>query len=438
VLVALFPAQQATLDTAYAASLSPIFDTSGKAAGITWGETVADAVLALRANDGSTATVASPLPIGAFWWTPTPPALAPALLSQWPQVTPWAVSNPDHFLNAPPPAPSSADYTRAFNEVKRLGRDAGSARTAEQTRIALFWADGAGTVTPPGHWNIITQGLAIREHFNLSQTAYILALLNIAEADAAIVAWDFKYRYNYWRPVTAIRNAADDGNPATTADTGWSPLLTTPPFPSYISGHSTFSAAAARVLALFFGTDNVAFDTTSDGLPGVTRSFTSFSQAATEAGQSRIYGGIHFQFDNQAGLATGTAIGQEVYYKALTALAARGPCHVTDTSLCLDGNRYEVSVRWNTGSAKGAGHAEPLTDDSGRFWFFSQANTEVVVKLVDACQAFGNHWVFLSGLTDVEVVVTVTDTQTGHVRTYANPRGTAFVPVQDTAAFACP
>ncbi|MEA2693962.1 MAG: large repetitive protein [Acidobacteriota bacterium] len=438
VLVALFPAQKATFDAAYATSLAPIFESTGKAAGITWGEAVATTVLALRANDGATATVPYNVPTGAFWWAPTPPAFATVLLPQWPSVTPWAINNPDRFVNVAPPTPSSAEYTRAFNEVKRLGRDTSGARTPEQTRIALFWADGAGTATPPGHWNLVAQNLTVRQALNISQSSYLFAILNIAEADAAIVAWDYKYRYSFWRPVAAIRNAEIDGNPATTADPTWTPLLVTPPFPSYISGHSTFSGAAAKVLALFFGTDNVSFSTTSDALPGVTRSFTSFSQAAAEAGQSRIYGGIHFQFDNVVGLAAGAAVGQEAFYNVVTPLAPIAPCHGTDTTLCLDGNRYQVSVQWDTGTAKGAGHAVPFTDDSGRFWFFDPNNTEVVVKVVNACSAFGNHWVFLSGLTNVEVLVMVTDTQTGRVRTYANPRGTAFMPVQDTKAFACP
>ena len=357
VLVALFPSQQATFDAAFATSLGPIFDGAGKSAGITWGETVATAVLASRANDGASATVPYSVPTGAFWWTPTPPASAAALLPQWATVTPWGIHNADRFVTLAPPTPSSADYTRFFNEVKRLGRDTSLVRTAEETQIALFWADGSGTATPPGHWNLIAQNLTIREHLNLSQSSYLFAILNIAEADAAIVAWDYKYRYNFWRPVTAIHNADSDGNPATTADASWTPLLVTPPFPSYISGHSTFSAAAAKVLELFFGTDHVAFSTTSDALPGVTRSYTSFTQAAAEAGQSRIYGGIHFQFDNVAGTQAGAAIGQEAFYNAITALAPIATCHATDTVLCLGGNRYQVAVQWNTGATKGSGHA---------------------------------------------------------------------------------
>ncbi len=438
VLVALFPGQAATFDAAFATSLGPISDGPGKTLGITWGENAATAVLISRANDGATATVPYSVPTGAFWWRPTPPAGAAALLPQWPAVTPWGIASADRLVTLAPPTPSSADYVRFFNEVKRLGQDTSLVRSADQTQIALFWDDGAGTATPPGHWNRIAQSLSLREHLTLSQSSYLFAILNIAEADAAIVAWDYKYRYNFWRPVTAIRGAGSDGNAATVADPTWTPLLVTPPSPSYVSGHSVFSAAAAQALTLFFGTDSISFSSTSDALPGVTRSYTSFSQAAAEAEESRVYGGIHFQFDVVAGSLAGAAVGQEVFYNAITALAPIATCHATDTVLCLNGNRYEVAVQWKTESAQGAGHAVPFSDDSGRFWFFDPDNTEVVVKVVDACSAFHQHWVFLSGLTNVSVLVTVTDTQTGRVRTYVNPRDTPFAAVQDTQAFDCP
>jgi hypothetical protein len=136
--------------------------------------------------------------------------------------------------------------------------------------------------------------------------------LNVALADAGIASWDAKYAFNFCRPVTAIRNAADDGNPATQPDANWTPLIATPPFPSYTSGHSTFSAAAATVLAGFFGDDSLAFAATSEGTPGVTREFTSLWAAAEEAGISRIYGGIHYDFDNTDGLNSGKQIGQYV------------------------------------------------------------------------------------------------------------------------------
>jgi hypothetical protein len=134
----------------------------------------------------------------------------------------------------------------------------------------------------------------------------------VALADAAILCWDCKFKFNLWRPIQAIRGAADDGNPDTDADPDWTPLLDTPPFPTYTSGHSTFSAAAAAVLAGVFGRDDVEFESQSDGLPDVTRRFRSFSAAAQEAGRSRIYGGIHFEFDNKAGQTTGRELGEAV------------------------------------------------------------------------------------------------------------------------------
>ena len=147
----------------------------------------------------------------------------------------------------------------------------------------------------------------------LEQNARLFALLNIAMADAAICAWDAKYAYDFWRPVTAIHNADDDGNAATIRDTAWQSFITTPPFPDYVSGHSTFSGAAATVLARFYGSDDVAFVTGTDVLPGVVRPFTSFSAAAREAAESRLYGGIHFRSASDDGLTGGREIGDWVY-----------------------------------------------------------------------------------------------------------------------------
>jgi len=224
------------------------------------------------------------------------------------------------FRQGPPPAVGSAEYANAYNEVATLGRATGSSRTTDQTNIALFWADGGGTVTPPGHWNRIAQGLGSASGQSLIQNARMFALLNIAEADAAIAAWDMKYLYNFWRPVTAIQNGDVDGNALTTGDASWSPLITTPPFPTFTSGHSTFSAAAGEVLAQFFGTDNLSFTTSTDAAGIADRSFTSLSQAVDEAGMSRIYGGIHFQFDNTVGKSMGRSIGGWAYNHYMTAV----------------------------------------------------------------------------------------------------------------------
>ncbi|HSS47846.1 MAG TPA: vanadium-dependent haloperoxidase [Thermoanaerobaculia bacterium] len=441
VLVTLFPAQQAFLDGELANSLGSIPSGPAKTLGITWGEAVAGKILALRANDHSGDVVTANFPIGALWWVRTPPALAAPLLPGWPAVTPWGVDNIARFRPAPPPPPASADYEAAFNEVKSLGKVSSATRTADQTQIALFWADGGGTATPPGHWLLIARGIAISQNLSLIQNARLFALLGIAEADAATAAWDAKYYYNLWRPITAIQEADVDGNPDTAPDTTWTPLLATPNHPSYISGHSTFSAAAARILGLFFGNDLFNFTSTSDGSPG-QRSYTSFSQAAQEAGQSRIYGGIHWQFDNTAGQATGRALAEQIFYNNLTPAVQPFACVQGPTSLCLENTRFKVEATWRTAveieSGSGPGRAIPQANDFGQFWFFSADNVELSVKVLNGCALNNHFWVFASGLTDVEVVLTVTDSDTGASRTYFSPKGHAFTPVQDTAAFPCP
>jgi len=439
VLTALFPAQQAAFDAARATSLAKISDGAAKTAGIAWGGGVAQAIVAARASDHSADIVNYSAPAGANWWIPTPPAFAAALLPNWPDVTPWCMTRGDEFRSGAPPPPNSAEYTAAFREVKDLGRATGTTRTAEQTQIALFWADGGGTATPPGHWLAIAQSISEQRNLTLLENARLFALLGLTVADAAIVSWDHKYAFSNWRPVTGIQRADTDGNPDTDADANWTPLIATPPFPSYSSGHSTFSGSSARLLAHFFGTDKIAFATTSDGLPGVTRNFTGFAQAAEEAGQSRIYGGIHWQFDNQTGLRTGRALADEVFFGFLTPLTLPGTCTPGATTLCLNHGRFKVEATWNTGTGSNAARAEAQGTDSGRFWFFSADNTEVVVKVLNGCGVNDRYWVFGSGLTNVEVLITVTDTTTGKTRRYFNAQGKTFAPVQDVGAFAtCP
>jgi hypothetical protein len=310
VLVALFPTSTASFDSLHATTLSTVPNSPQKTNGIKWGAYVAHEILTLRSADGSTTVVLPPSNTGPGAWEPTPPAYAPYLLPQWAFVYPFAMSNSAQFRPGGPPALDSSIWTSDFNEVKALGAKNGSIRTDDQTQIAFFWADGSGTQTPPGHWNSIAQDVAADQGNTLEQNARLFALLNVAMADAAICAWDAKYFYAFWRPVTAIHAGDIDGNSATDSDADWSPLLVTPPFPEYISGHSTFSGAGAAVLARFFGKDEIAFTTGSDFLPGVTRSFISFSAAADEAARSRLYGGIHFRTANEDGLVSGTSIGE--------------------------------------------------------------------------------------------------------------------------------
>ena len=319
-LTSLYPSRAAVFDARFAASLDSLGGGSDVTAGVNLGRAAADQMIAWRTNDGATDVVPYAPGTAPGQWRPTPPAHAPALLPNWPDVTPFAISSGSQFRTAGPPVLGGAEYAADYNEVKLLGSMSSAIRTAEQTETARFWADGAGTETPPGHWNSIARSVASAKGTSLSENARLFALLNIAAADAAIVSWDSKYEYGFWRPVTAIREGDADGNAATLADLGWTPLLVTPPFPENTSGHSTFSGAASTVLAEFFGTDDVSFITGSDGLPGVYRSFDGFSDAADEAGRSRIYGGIHFEFSNEQGLAAGRDLGHYVSTNYFTAV----------------------------------------------------------------------------------------------------------------------
>lgn len=314
-LVALFPGQASTFDAALAADLVGI--PPGRARqGTKVGHEVARQILDWRKSDGFDATVPYTPGTAPGDWQPTPPAFLPALGPQWPLVTPFAMTGGAQFRPGSPPALDSAEYAAAFNEVESLGRVDSTTRSADQTQIALFWKDATGTSFAFGHWNTIAQGVSTEQGLSLVSDARLFALLNITTADAIISCWDAKYTYNFWRPVTAIRAADTDGNPDTEPDLTWTPLITTPNFSSYTSAHSTVSGAAAAVLTSLFG-PGYHFTVGSEGLPGVTRSFGSFDAAAAEAGQSRIYGGIHFQFDSQSGLASGHALGQFVYQQLL-------------------------------------------------------------------------------------------------------------------------
>lgn len=317
-LVAIFPAQQATFDAIYTTALSVIPDGRSETDGVNVGRAIAGQVLAARANDGSSTSVVYTAGTEAGDWAPTPPAFLNPLLPQWPQVKPWIMTSGDQFRPKAPPKISGKAYAKDLNAVKQIGSASSTTRTSDQTAIAHFWANGPGTTTPPGHWNVVAQIAAEQKQTSLSQNAHLFAVLNTTLADAAIVSWDAKYVYDLWRPVTAIRQADTDNNAATVKDPLWTPLLVTPPFPTYTSGHSTFSGAGAAVLKGFFGTDRMRFVLPSE-TPGVAdRVFTSFSQAAIESGVSRIYAGIHFNFDNVEGLNSGAKLGEFALRRFLT------------------------------------------------------------------------------------------------------------------------
>ncbi|EFC36796.1 predicted protein [Naegleria gruberi] len=229
------------------------------------------------------------------------------LLPHWSTVKPFVIQNASLYDQGPPPPIDSPIFEKDYNETLHFGREDSSVRTQDQRKIALFWADGAGTSTSLGHWLIILQNIIrnqnIKDTFRIST---LFKVLTITMADAAIVCWNHKYKYNAFRPITVITERESNE---------WSPLLSTPAFPEYSSGHSTLSAAASTVLSLLFGSDEISFESVSEGLIHTIRKFTKLSEAAKEAGKSRIYGGIHFEYANQAGFGSGIAIAQTVFHK---------------------------------------------------------------------------------------------------------------------------
>lgn len=319
-LLRLFPAQQAFLDEKRDESLAQIAavpageNSQSIARGIEWGQLVADEIFTWRSTDGITP---APPPFfggtGAGEWRPTPPALQPGAGFQFSYMTPWAINTPAQFRAPGPPALSSAQYAADLNEVKEIGSLNSLTRTADQTEIARFWNGNT-----PVAWNRVAVTLAEQNNLTLSESSRLLGLLNVAIADAVISCWEAKYYYNFWRPITAVRLADTDGNPNTSADTGWTPLLVTPAHPDYPSGHATVSPAAGAVLKAYFG-DNSVFPLTSEILPGVTRNYSSITQAVDEAFDARIYGGIHFRSACRDGQVMGNQVGDLV----VTAVAQR-------------------------------------------------------------------------------------------------------------------
>ena len=222
---------------------------------------------------------------------------------------PFALERAEQFRPPPPPAVTSPQYTTDFDEIKSLGQNSSTTRSAEQTDIGRFW----GAAPVQNVWNQIAQMAGASFDNSLEQNARMFALLETSLADGVIALYDAKYAYHRWRPVTAVRAADDDGNPDTTGDPNWTPLAVTALDPSYVGAHAEISQSAATTLRDFFGTDRVDFSLTNPTLPGIVRSFQSFSQAANEAAASRIYAGQHFRYDEDAGQALGDEVGDFVF-----------------------------------------------------------------------------------------------------------------------------
>jgi membrane-associated phospholipid phosphatase len=318
-LLNLYPDQKPLFDTQLASSLASIAQSENPVAiarGIAWGQTVAAQILAWRSTDGFTPP--PPPFLGGLApgeWRPTPPAFAPGADPQFAYMTPWVIQSPSQFQPAGPPDLTSARYTSVFNEVKSMGSATSTTRTADETLYATFWASS----TPAYFFDTTALSLAAQHHPTLLEEARLLALLNVAMADAAIGAWEGKYYYVFWRPITGITLADTDGNPETEPDPAWMPLLVTPPFPEYPAAHPTLSSAAATVLAKQFGghtSFNVISDSTFLPAEGVVRSFTNFPAAVTEVSNARVFGGIHFRSATDAGESLGAAVGTYVINNA--------------------------------------------------------------------------------------------------------------------------
>ena len=316
-LVQLYPDQREALDAAYADSLVVIPGGPGKANGITLGEAVAARILNIRSADGAAAAITAEYTpgVGPGFWIPTPPAFLPALDPGWGSVRPFLMEDECQFRPGPPPALTSRRYTRDFDEIKEIGSSTSTTRTPEQTGVARLWI-----ATGAQNWNPIARQVAVAHRLTLSQNARAFALLNLAGADAFIAAWDAKFTYNQWRPVTAIRatDSDSDGNPETIEDASWTPLLATPPFPDYIAGHTTYGGAVARVLEHVFGKNpGVVMTLTSPTAPGVVETFTTFRAISESVVNARVWGGIHWRTSSVRGRIVGEELGRYAAHRFL-------------------------------------------------------------------------------------------------------------------------
>jgi len=317
---------QDVLDAALASDLSSIPDGPSKDDGVALGIIVADQIFDLRASDGAYA-VLPPYTGGANagqpgGWVPTPPAFAAAALPQWANMTPFVMTSPDQFLSDPPPAFTDEEWVESYNETQLYGDHNSTVRTSDQTDAAIAWSPNAVAI-----WNVMARQIAARRPNDLITTARIFALLDIGITDAAIGLWNAKFHYSFWAPVTAIQ-AGTDGNPATTTDPNWLPLLKTPAYPVYPSGHPGGSEGAAYVLEYFYGdktpcsfTTSIFQAATTDGLPNrpITRHYKRISDAIRELIDARVWAGIDYRFSDVAAVVLGKKAAEYAVNHALVA-----------------------------------------------------------------------------------------------------------------------
>ncbi|MFB3909656.1 MAG: vanadium-dependent haloperoxidase [Candidatus Eisenbacteria bacterium] len=325
VLLELYPQKRATLDAALAGSLALLPASAHRDSAVAFGRRVGGEVVAWRARDRSGAMAEHGLPQKPGDWRPTPPAFAPAFAPHWGTVAPFLLGGGHGRLPPPPPPLESERYAKELAEVCEIGGRDSATRTADQTEACVFW-----TWYAPQIWSSAArQAVAARPDLSLVERARVFAMMSAAIADALSAAWLAKYEYARWRPITAIREAGDDGNRATDPDTTWTPVIETPPFPCYVSGHAVSSAAAARVLTILLGDDRASLRITNPEV-GVTRSFASFSSLAHEAQEARIWSGVHFRSSQEVGTEIGRSIGEAIAREALPPIESastfgRGP-----------------------------------------------------------------------------------------------------------------
>ena len=320
VLKTYFPAAAAMLDALRASSLASIPDGSAKTAGIGVGEAAAAAVMAARNNDGSS-PAAFYLPTSSKpgeWQTTAGCTAAGGAFYHWRNVKPFGLRSAAQFQLDEPPALKSARYTRDYNEVKSVGAANSTVRPQDRTDVARYY----GAVSPVGVWNPVARQLSVAAGDSLSENARSFALLNMAMSDAAVATFDSKYKYTTWRPETAILMAQTDGNDATDADASFTPLIVAPCFPGYPSAHATLSNAAREVLERLYTARRRSLILSNPAVAGITLRYTKLKEITEDIDDARVYGGIHFRFEQEAGADLGRRVGEYLYKNVIVPAAA--------------------------------------------------------------------------------------------------------------------
>ena len=325
VLSTYFPASKATFDAARSSSLAAIPDGQAKFSGISVGQAAAEAMIARRANDGAT-TPAPYMPLrGIGYWQPTPPAFGSAVGAKWGKVMPFGIERGDQFRPDPPPSLTSNRYRRDYEEVKRVGGVFSTNRPEDRTDLARYMS----MTSPTQIWNHLATQLSSASGLTLSENARAFALMNMAVADASIALFEAKYFYNFWRPLTAIRAGEMDGNPRTEGDAGFASLINAPAYPSYPSGFASFCNAARVVLEQLFGKGRHSLSLAPNpALPHMKAEYTKLRQVTDDIDDARVYGGIHFRFEQEEGELQGERVARYILQTQLLRPACTGRCEV--------------------------------------------------------------------------------------------------------------